>query len=1066
MAVLRGPDHVFELANEAYRQLVGQRALVGRSVREVFPELAGQGYYELLDRVYATGEPFVSENMQALILKEPGGEPFEIRLDLIYQPLRDTSGQVMGIFAHGVDLTQHHLTEQARQQLLSDLQHQSQVFETTLSSISDFAYTFDRDGRFLYANKPLLDLLGKRHEEVVGRNFHDLNYPPELAARLQRQIAQVFETGHGLADETEFTGVDGNPAYYEYIFRPVFDLAGQVAVVAGSTRNITHRKQAEEPLLRSEARFRALFDQAAVGMVEFDTCGAVTQANETFCRIVGRPKSEIVGVTSAHYTHPADVKIGQENVRLIETQAASRASFEKRYIRSDGTLVWARATLSPLYDSRGQLMSLMGIIEDISEQKSAEDRMRFLMQLSDTVRPLVDPDEIVATTARLLGEFLDVDRCAYAEVEADQETMNLVGNYTRGVKSIVGKLKFADFGSQVLELMRNDQPYVVYDIDSHQPSVDIAAYRATQIQAVICVPLHKGGKFVATMAVHQNQPRVWSSDEIQIVRAVATRCWESIERARVSRQLQEREQRYRTFVDTVSSVVWLCDAEGRIISQNPSWGGFTGQSSEEYQGYGWLNAIHPEDRQRTAQVWRNAVETGQMYECDYRLLRYDGEYRHVIARGAPVRTPDGKIKEWVGNCSDNHDERLLIEQNALLLESERAARTEAERTGHMKDEFLATLSHELRTPLSAILGWAQLLQHAEITGDEAREGLVTIERNARVQSQLIDDLLDMSRIISGKIRLEVQTVDVAAAINAAIDTVRHSATAKRITIHTVLDSSAGPIAGDPHRIQQIVWNLLSNSIKFTPADGKIEVMLRRISSHVEISVSDSGVGIAPEFVPYVFERFRQADASTSRRFGGLGLGLAIVKQLVELHGGSVQATSAGEGKGSTFTVQLPISLTLSREEEPAKTNLARANITSKSNARPWLQPNLNGVHVLVIDDERDARELARRILSECQATVITAASGTDALEVLGQTKPDVIISDIGMPGLDGFELMRRVRALGHTIPAAALTAFARSEDRTQALLAGFQTHITKPVDPRELMATVATLVGRTGTGKG
>ncbi|QDU31571.1 Sensor histidine kinase TmoS [Anatilimnocola aggregata] len=1063
MAVLRGPDHVFELANDAYRSLVGQRQLIGRAVRDAFPELAGQGYFELLDRVYATGEVFSGTNLQAFLHQRDDAQPVEIRLDLVYQPLRDERGQVTGIFAHGVDLTQHHLAEQSRRQLVNEIAQQANVYETTLSSISDFAYTFNRAGRFLYANKPLADLLAMRPAEIVGKNFFDLNYPPELAAKLQQQIEQVFATGEGLADETAFTGAAGESGYFEYIFRPVFDLDGRVVVVAGSTRDITQRKLAEEPLRASEARFRAIFDQAAVGMVEFDTFGVVTRTNETFCRIVGRNTSEVVGVTSAHYSHPEDVRIGIEAIRQIAEKTAHRASFEKRYIRSDGTIVWARATLSPLFDASGQLLRLMGIVEDISEQKSAEDRLRFLMHLSDTVRPLINPDEIMATSAQLLGEFLDVDRCAYAEIEADQDAMLLAGNFTRGTKSLVGRMRFSDFGAEAIRLMQGNQPYVVYDIDSHVPTVDVAAYRAAEIQAVICIPLHKAGKFVAAMAVHQTQPRVWTNDEIQIVQAVATRCWESIERARVTRHYRDSEQRYRTFVDTVSSVVWLTDPDGNMVGENPSWCGFTGQSWEGCRGFGWLSAIHPDDQQRTSRIWREAIVTRQMYECEYRLRRHDGVYRYVIARGAPVLLADGTVKEWVGNCTDNHDQRMLVEQNQRLLESERAARSEAERTGRMKDEFLATLSHELRTPLSAILGWAQLLQHADIAGSEAKEGLATIERNARIQAQLIDDLLDMSRIISGKIRLDVQTVDLPTVITAAINTVRHSAEAKRIVVRTILDSHAGPIAGDPHRLQQIVWNLLSNSIKFTPAAGKIEVILRRVDSHVEISVADSGVGIQPEFVPHVFERFRQADASISRSFSGLGLGLAIVKQLVELHGGSIHVASEGEGRGSTFTVLLPVSLTLSRDVQPLQpADRARTPSAAVKSQAAWVQPNLQGVKVLLVDDERDARELARRILTDCQAEVLLAPSGEAALQLLGTATPDVIVSDIGMPELDGYELMRRVRAQGITMPAAALTAFARAEDRTQALLAGFQTHITKPVDPRELMATVATLVGRTG----
>lgn len=815
-----------------------------------------------------------------------------------------------------------------------------------------------------------------------------------------------------------------------------------------------------EALRVSEARFQALFDQAAVGMVEFDSAGRITRANDSYMRIVGRTMSEIVGVTSDHYTHPADRDLARQYIRRIEEKSLLRAIFEKRYLRADGAAVWARATLSPLFDGSGHLTRLLGIVEDISEQKSAEDRIRFLMQVSDTVRPLSDPDEIVAVTARLLGEFVEADRCAYAEVAADQDTMNLTGNYTRGVKSIVGVMKFSEFGSEIHQLMLANRPYVVYDIESHQPAVDVNIYRQTEIQAVICVPLHKSGRFVASMAVHQARPRIWTADEIQIVQAVASRCWESIERARIARQLREREERYRTFVDTISSVVWLANPVGQIEFDNPSWSAFTGQSWDEYRGWGWLNAIHPDDRQRTAESWQSAVSAVKMYEVEYRLRRHDGEYRHVIARGAPVLHADGKVKEWVGNCTDNHAEQLLIEQNAQLLASERAARAEAEHTGRMKDEFLATLSHELRTPLSAILGWSQLLQRTDLNNEEAREGLATIERNARAQAQLIEDLLDMSRIISGKIRLDVQPADLPAVIKSAVGTVKHSAAAKQIEVHCTLDSPFAPITCDPNRIQQVVWNLLSNSIKFTPPHGEVEVALRRVDNQAEISVRDSGAGIATEFLPHVFERFRQADATTTRRHGGLGLGLAIVKNLVELHGGSVSVWSAGENQGSTFKILLPLAPSGVRGDASLPDE---AQLTTATRARPatsWKPPNLQGVRVMVVDDEPDARELARRILMECHAEVVVAKNGREALHMLKISPPDVVVSDIGMPELDGYELLRRARAAGCHIPAAALTAFARAEDRTQALEAGFQTHITKPLEARDLVAAVAKLVGR------
>lgn len=815
-----------------------------------------------------------------------------------------------------------------------------------------------------------------------------------------------------------------------------------------------------EALRVSEARFQALFDQAVVGMVEFDSSGRISRANESYCRIVGRPMAEVVGATSDHYTHPADRDLARQHIGRLEASRVMRATFEKRYLRTDGAAVWARATLSPLFDDQGRLTRLLGIVEDISEQKSAEERLRFLMNLSDMVRPLTDPDEIVAVSAQLLGEYVEADRCAYAEVAADQNTMNITGNYTRGVKSIVGVHKFSDFGAEIHKLMLEDKPYVIYDIESHVPSVDVNLYREKQIQAVICVPLHKAGRFVGSMAVHQVRSRIWTADEIQLVQAVATRCWESIERARVTRHLRDSEQRYRTLVDTISQVVWLTNAEGSIDADNPSWGGFTGQSWEEYRGWGWLDAIHPDDRERTAQVWREAVADVKMYEVEYRLRRHDGEYRHVIARGAPLLRPDGNVKEWVGNCTDNHAETLLLVQNDRLLASERAARAEAERTSRLKDEFLATLSHELRTPLSAILGWSQLLQRTDLNSEEAHEGLATIERNARAQAQLIEDLLDMSRIISGKIRLDVQSVDLPAVITAAIGTVKHSAAAKRIEVTSQFDPHVDTIVGDPNRIQQVVWNLLSNSIKFTPPDGKVAVSLRHIGNNVEISVRDSGAGIAPEFLPHVFERFRQADATTTRHHGGLGLGLAIVKHLVELHGGSVGVWSGGVGQGSAFIILLPTSSILSRADSQAADGEKKATLVHRQPSAPWNPPNLHGVRVLVVDDERDARDLARRILNECQADVVVAKNGREALHMLKISPPDVLVSDIGMPEIDGYELLRRARSAGCQVPAVALTAFARAEDRTQALEAGFQVHLTKPLEARDLVAVVANLAGR------
>lgn len=400
--------------------------------------------------------------------------------------------------------------------------------------------------------------------------------------------------------------------------------------------------------------------------------------------------------------------------------------------------------------------------------------------------------------------------------------------------------------------------------------------------------------------------------------------------------------------------------------------------------------------------------------------------------------------------------KAAAQEREQILESERAARSEAERLGHLKDEFLATLSHELRTPLNAIQGWATLLRQRSVTQQDLQRGLETIDRNVRAQGQIINDLLDMSRIISGKLHLEVQPVQLHEIITAAIETVRQSALGKRIRILPVLDSSISLVRGDPNRLQQVLWNLLSNAVKFTPQGGRIQVALERVNSHAEITVEDSGVGIRPEFLPYVFDRFRQADPTTSRRYGGLGLGLSIVKTLIEMHGGSVRVKSPGENLGSTFVVALPISYL---QEETQR--LRQPTIATQALDTIEL-PRLDNVTVLIVDDEPDGRTLTARILEGRGAVPTCASSAEEALAHLRRDRYNILLSDIGMPDVDGYELIRQVRALDSDrrapIPAIAITAYARTEDRQRSLLAGYQMHLAKPIEARELVAAIASLL--------
>jgi CheY-like chemotaxis protein len=406
----------------------------------------------------------------------------------------------------------------------------------------------------------------------------------------------------------------------------------------------------------------------------------------------------------------------------------------------------------------------------------------------------------------------------------------------------------------------------------------------------------------------------------------------------------------------------------------------------------------------------------------------------------------------------------MEEDRERLLERERAARAEAEKANQLKDEFLATVSHELRTPLTAILGWATMLRSGGVQREQAKQALEAIERNAKTQAQLIDDLLDVSRIMTGKLRLEVRPVMVAAVVESAIISVKPMAEAKSIRLQSLLDPDAGPVAGDASRLQQVVWNLLTNAIKFTPKGGRVQVRVERLNSHIEIVVSDTGQGIASEFLPHVFDRFRQAETGTARQHGGLGLGLAIVRHLVELHGGTVRADSKGEDQGATFTVRLPVmavrSVHAKEEEQVHPTAETKSSLTLDQT------PNLAGVRVLVVDDEEDARNLLRAVIEQCGAEVRVAGSASEALRIAKEWPSSIIVSDIGMPGEDGYELIQKFRAWGKEsgtwIPAVALTAYARTEDRVRALSAGYQIHIAKPIDPAELVLAIASQLGRGG----
>jgi PAS domain S-box-containing protein len=446
------------------------------------------------------------------------------------------------------------------------------------------------------------------------------------------------------------------------------------------------------------------------------------------------------------------------------------------------------------------------------------------------------------------------------------------------------------------------------------------------------------------------------------------------------------------------------------------------------------------------------------------LVSADGASHPVDYTGTPIRDADGLVIGVVVVFRDVTERRRLeLERQAAtmererLLEAERAARAEAERASRVKDDFVAMVSHELRTPLNAILGWAQLMSRGRHDDALIERGLNVVMRNTRLQAQLISDLLDISRIVAGKLQLDAQRVELRTIVANAIETLEREAEARGVEIQQLLDDDTDPVAGDSSRLQQVVWNLLANAIKFTPRGGHVRVILRQENTTAEIVVTDDGAGIRADFLPHVFDRFHQADRSITRRFGGLGLGLAIVKHIVDLHGGSVRAESAGEGLGASFTVTLPVVVDAGERHRRAGAGAAAFDVETS--------PALAGIRVLVVEDEVDTLDFLTRLLQAHGATVLAVGAAADALAVVRDSKPDMLISDIGLPGVDGYELIQQVRRLsapGRDLPAIALTAYARLEDRTRALRAGYQAHVAKPVEPAELIAMVASFVELTG----
>jgi len=1353
-------------------------------------------------------------------------------------------------------------------------------FRLLIEGARDYAiFRLDPQGRVSSWNSGAERITGYKENEISGRDISVFFTPEELETGAHRRGLEIATAEGQYEGEGWRLRKDGSRFWANVSGTALRDARGGLRGFVIVARDMTEPKLAEEALRESRRFAQNIIEVSPSVIYIFDVNHRkFVFINRRVADVVGHDLWQIPQETEFvnSLLHPDDQKLLPGRIsQLASLQDGETTNFECRLRHAGGEWRWYHGHEKVFKRNEdGGVREIIGTLTDITERKRAEEMTEFINALNERLRPLSDPEEIKLAAARMLGDHLSADRCAYAEIMADENFLEITGDYTSGgTPSIVGRFTVDDLGPEVLRLMRANSLSVINDVEVEVSNeASLYAFRQVEIQAMVCAPITKRGRFVARMSVQQKTPRRWLPEEVELIKAVANRCWESVARARALRSLRESDDRYRAFIAQSSEAIWRYELEKPVPVSLPedeqiemfyrfsylaecndamakvlgydsadqvmgarlgdplarpdprnipffrefkragycltnyetrgvdrggntkyflnnltgivengalirAWGtsqDITGRKQAELAlreseermrritdatqdalweidlktkhlwwsegaiplfGHSpavleigledWYNGIHPEDVDQVQPKFETFLQSGDLdWTDEYRFRRADGSYAYIQDRGRkycdesgtptriagamaditerkrsekllrqsnerferfmqylpglawikdsegryvfanaaavkafrttleglygkaddeifppetaaqfkesdrqaltgeagflmvetlehedgelhylavnkfPIPSPDAaapliggiaiditeskrteealRVSEEqarrqlaqieaiyasapVGLCFVDTEQRFINindrlaeingksveehlgrtvreaapamaeavepifrrvietaepvlntelsaetvaqpdgarhfiasyypiksgdgrvagvnmvvveitqrkkieEERERLLRQEKAARGEAEVANRMKDEFLATISHELRTPLTSILGWARMLARDSLTESEERHAVEVIAKSAQSQSSLIDDILDTSRIIAGRLTLAARPVEIEGVFQAAVDVVRPSAEAKRIALQVVIDCKDGVVLGDSVRLQQAIWNLLSNAVKFTNEGGRIEARLALAGDQIEITISDTGVGIEPQFLPYVFNRFRQADSTSTRRYGGLGLGLSIARHIVEMHGGCVSASSPGEGQGATFKIRIPVASGQDLQQPQMRQPESEVK-QAKGERRLEERLKLDGVRVLIVEDNPDTLEMLKFIFDECGAEVITAASVSEALESLECRRPDALVSDIAMPNQDGYDLIRRARSRGPErggkIPAVAVTACASTEDRVRSLAAGFQMHVAKPIDPGELIAVVASLVGR------
>jgi PAS domain S-box-containing protein len=1065
--------------------------------------------------------------------------------------------------------------------------------------------TIDTEGRITSANRAFAQMSGWSEDELLSMQPPFAFWSPEETGRLQRVLAKALK-GHGLPEaiETVFQRKDGSRFPVTVQTSPLLaddgSIIGWLAIVNDTT-----------VIAASERRYRDLADAMPQIVFAARPDGRIDYFNQRWMDYVGNETSWDSVV------HPDDrQEAGEAWHHAMLT--GEPFQFEGRLRSRSGDFRWHLGRAIPVRDDAGNIVRWYGTATDIEDLKRHNAMLQTLLDVSNVLSAELDVGKVIQSVTDAATQLAGAEFGSFFYNVTDESGQSYVLYALSGAP----REAFEGFpmprNTELFAPTFNGTAIVRSDDIRKDPRYGRnAPYHGMPqghlpVVSYLAVPvISKSGLVIGGLFFGHAKPGVFTEDSERLVVGVAAQAAIAIDNARLmeetrraAERIQREEERYRTLVNATAQVVWSASPAGEPLEQQPAWRDLTGRDAAPMRDGRWLEVMHPQDRERAAAAWQQAIATSTTYAVEVRIRRMDGSYRWFAFRGVPLHESDGTIREWIGTATDidrrkrgeeaasfltdasallassldpetivtrlaqlavpriadwaavdvvqdgapyrrlviahpdpekarmvaeidrqyrlppdvdpvagvlasrkpllvphlapdyidalAQDERhrqiihslgltsLIIvpivaggslygaltlvqaesgrrfTERDLQLAGDVAARAgvavynaqlyvEAQAASHAKDEFLATLSHELRTPMTSILGWAAMLKMGEVDAALLDEAITAIDRSSRAQAQLIDDLLDVSRITLGKLHLTIEDVSIDEIVASASEAVRPAANAKKVALDVMLDPQKPRINGDPNRLQQVIWNLLSNAVKFTPSGGSVRVTVSSDAAVARVVVSDTGEGIDRDFLPHMFARFRQADSTTTRRFGGLGLGLSIVKQITELHGGTVVAESEGRGRGATFTVTLPLRGERVREHAAAAPQL----------------PDLRGIDVLVVDDDESARRMMQAVLARAGASVRVAASVGEALREIRRAPPRVLVSDIAMPGRDGYSLIRDLRHVLHIgedrLPAIAITAFGRNEDRVAALAAGYQRYVMKPVAPQDLARCVADL---------